>query len=273
MSGRVSLVGAGPGDPGLLTRRAVARLRHADLVLYDALVPAAVLKIASRARRFYVGKRAGRHSIRQDAINRLMIRAARRGDRVVRLKCGDPFVFGRGGEEAIALRAAGIDVEVVPGVTSAFAAPALAGIPVTHRGHSAAVVVVSGHAAEAFRPVVDGVAPGTATLVVLMGVANRGVIARHLLDRGWAPDTATALIFGASHENGHRWTGRLDALADAPAAPDDAPGTIVIGSVVTLSPLVGSAIAASTREAAEPASRPARGTDGARRGAARSGRG
>ena len=249
MRGRVSLVGAGPGDPGLLTRRAVARLRHADLVLYDALVPPAVLKIASRARRFYVGKRAGRHSITQDGINRLMIRAARRGDRVVRLKCGDPFVFGRGGEEAIALRAAGIEVDVVPGVTSAFAAPALAGIPVTHRGHAAGVVVVSGHAEAAFRPLLDGLAPGSATVVVLMGVANRGAIARALLERGWARDTAAALVFGASHDGGRRWHGRLDQLAEAPADSDQAPGTIVIGSVVTLAPIVGSTMAASSEQA------------------------
>jgi len=252
MSGRVSLVGAGPGDPGLLTRRAVSRLRHADLVLYDALVPPAVVRIASRARRFYVGKRAGRHSITQDGINRLMIRAARRGDRVVRLKCGDPFVFGRGGEEAIALRAAGIDVDVVPGVTSAFAAPALAGIPVTHRGHAAAVVTVSGHAEEAFRPLLAGIPPGAATLVVLMGVANRGVIARHLLDRGWAADTAAALVFGASHEGAHRWVGRLDELGQAPVRADGAPGTIVIGSVVTLAPMVGAAIAAEPAPGGRP---------------------
>ena len=116
--GSVSLVGAGPGDPELLTIRAVRRLTEADLVLYDALVPTGVLEYAPRARRFYVGKRAGRPSIQQDAINRLMIREARRGHRVVRLKCGDPFVFGRGGEEALALAAAGIPCEIVPGVTT-----------------------------------------------------------------------------------------------------------------------------------------------------------
>jgi len=268
MRGRVSLVGAGPGDPGLLTRRAVSRLRHADLVLYDALVPAAVLKIASRARRFYVGKRAGRHSITQDGINRLMIRAARRGDRVVRLKCGDPFVFGRGGEEAIALRAAGIDVDVVPGVTSAFAAPALAGIPVTHRGHAAGVVVVSGHAEDAFRPLLEGLHPGSATIVVLMGVATRAALAGCLLDRGWAPDTATALVFGASHEGASRWAGRLDELADAPAGDGTAPGTIVIGSVVTLAAMVGSAITARTEGIpTEPAARRVRREAGGRRSA------
>jgi precorrin-6B methylase 1 len=122
MTGSVSLVGAGPGDPELLTLRAVRRLREADLVLYDALVPTDILAFASPARRFYVGKRAGRVSIEQDAINRLMIREARRGRRIVRLKCGDPFVFGRGGEEALALAAAGIRCEIVPGLTTAVAA-------------------------------------------------------------------------------------------------------------------------------------------------------
>jgi siroheme synthase len=142
VNGRVSLVGAGPGDPGLLTRHAVARLRSAELVLYDALVDQRVLRYARRARRFYVGKRAGRHAMTQEAINALMIRAARRGRRVVRLKGGDPFVFGRGGEEALALQRAGVPYDVVPGVTSAIAAPASAGIPVTHRGLSTAFLVV-----------------------------------------------------------------------------------------------------------------------------------
>src|SRR5215208_1077336 len=180
MTGRVSLVGAGPGDPELLTLRAVRRLREADLVLYDALVPTEILAFASRARRFYVGKRAGRASIEQDAINRLMIREARRGHRVVRLKCGDPFVFGRGGEEALALAAAGIACEVVPGVTSALAAPLLAGIPVTHRGLASAFLVVSGHAESAYGPVLRSLAPGSATVVILMGLANRAAIATEL---------------------------------------------------------------------------------------------
>ena len=242
MIGRVFLVGAGPGDPSLLTRRAVSLLRHADLVLYDALVPAAVLDIARRARRFYVGKRSGRHSITQEGINRLMIRAARRGQRVVRLKCGDPFVFGRGGEEAIALRAAGIDAEVVPCVTSAFAAPALAGIPVTHRGAATGVVVVSGHAEEAFAPLLDTLGPGSATLVVLMGLATRAAIARRLLERGWPAETPAAIVFAAGHSNAHAWVGHLDGLGDAPLGDRAAAGTIVIGTVVSLAPLVGSAI-------------------------------
>jgi uroporphyrin-III C-methyltransferase/precorrin-2 dehydrogenase/sirohydrochlorin ferrochelatase len=242
MSGRVALVGAGPGDPALLTRKAVALLRRADLVLYDALVPPAMLKIARRARRFYVGKRAGRHSMTQDAINRLMVRAARRGDRVVRLKCGDPFVFGRGGEEAMALRAANIPVEIVPGVTSAFAAPALAGIPVTHRGAATAVVLVSGHAAEAYEPLLNGLEPGSATVVVLMGLGRRAAVADHLIQRGWPAETPAAIVFGAAHPDGQTWHGLLGELGRASVADFSAPGTIVIGSVVALAPFIGSEV-------------------------------
>src|SRR5262249_23081210 len=134
MTGFVSLVGAGPGAADLLTLKAARLLAEADLVLYDALVSPEVLDLAPRAQRFFVGKRARRKAMAQETIHWLMIRAARQGKRVVRLKCGDPFVFGRGGEEALALTRAGIPFEVVPGVSSAVAAPALAGIPVTHRG-------------------------------------------------------------------------------------------------------------------------------------------
>src|SRR5439155_1631028 len=160
MSGHVSLVGAGPGDPGLLTRKAIARLRAADLVLYDALVDAHVLRYARRAQKFFVGKRASgggapravkeSRAMAQEGIHALMIRAARKGRRVVRLKGGDPFVFGRGGEEALALQRAGIAYDVVPGVTSAVAAPAAPGIPVTHLGLSSAFLVVSAHEMDAF---------------------------------------------------------------------------------------------------------------------------
>src|SRR5712692_1785277 len=146
-AGHVSLVGAGPGDPGLLTRTAIGRLRAADLVLYDALIDDRILRYARKAQRFFVGKRAGRQALTQAAIHGVMIRAARRGRRVVRLKGGDPFVFGRGGEEMLALQGAGVSCDVVPGVSSAIAAPALAGIPVTHRGAAAAFHVVSGHEA------------------------------------------------------------------------------------------------------------------------------
>jgi uroporphyrin-III C-methyltransferase/precorrin-2 dehydrogenase/sirohydrochlorin ferrochelatase len=233
MSGFVSLVGAGPGDPELLTLRALKRLRDADLVLDDALVQGALLELAPQAKRFFVGKRAGRHSLEQADINRLMIKAARGGRRVVRLKCGDPFVFGRGGEEALALEAAGIAYEIVPGVSSAIAAPALAGIPVTHRGIASGFAVVSGHAESAFGPIVDGLAPGALTVVVLMGIRTRGTIAQRLIARGWAEATPAAIVHGASHDGAVRWLGTLAQLGEANVESELA-GTLVIGEVVAL---------------------------------------
>jgi uroporphyrin-III C-methyltransferase/precorrin-2 dehydrogenase/sirohydrochlorin ferrochelatase len=235
VSGHVSLVGAGPGDPELLTRKAVARLRHADLVLYDALVDPRVLAIARRARRFFVGKRAGRHALSQQEIDALMIRAAKRGQRVVRLKGGDPFVFGRGGEEALALQAAGVPFDVVPGVSSAIAAPALAGIPVTHRGLSSAFLVVSGHDADVFSRAVAALTPQEITLVILMGLARRATLAAQLIDRGWAPHTAAAIVSDGSRPDQQVWRGTLDDLAAERVAFDgDAPAVIVVGDVAAL---------------------------------------
>jgi uroporphyrin-III C-methyltransferase len=233
MTGFVSLVGAGPGDPGLLTRAALARLRRADLVLYDALVSDAVLKLARRARRFPVGKRAGRPSMPQATIDALMIRAARRGQRVVRLKGGDPFVFGRGGEEALALRAANVPFEIVPGVTSAVAAPALAGIPVTHRGVSSAFTVIAGHSRDSYQRIVDAVAPGAMTLVFLMAVAEQREIAETLIARGWRASTLAALLFAASRPEAAAWTGTLSDLSRGEGVFDqERPGLLVVGDVV-----------------------------------------
>ena len=232
MIGLVSLVGAGPGDPELLTLRAVDRLRAADLVLYDALVDRAALRHAPQARWAYVGKRAGRHSIEQETIERVMIRRALRGERVVRLKSGDPFVFGRGGEEALALAAAGVPCEIVPGVSSAISAPALSGIPVTHRGLAAAFLVVSGHSEEAFGPALRSLAPESATVVLLMGIGSRAATSALLLERGWPAQTPAAILFDASRADASRWRGTLAALATAPAG--DAPGVIVIGKTVAI---------------------------------------
>jgi uroporphyrin-III C-methyltransferase/precorrin-2 dehydrogenase/sirohydrochlorin ferrochelatase len=231
MNGFVSLVGAGPGDPELLTLRAVDRLRRADLVLYDALCDRAALDLAPRARRAYVGKRAGRHSLSQETIERVLIRRARAGERVVRLKSGDPFVFGRGGEEALALARAGVPFEVVPGVSSAIAAPALSGIPVTHRGLSAAFVVVSGHAPEAYAEVLSSLTPGSATVVILMGVGTRAATAALLLERGWPARTPAAILFAASRAESTSWRGVLTDLPEA-FADTEAPGVIVIGPTV-----------------------------------------
>jgi uroporphyrin-III C-methyltransferase len=250
VTGFVSLVGAGPGDPELLTLRALRRLREADLVLNDALVHAELLELAPKAQRFYVGKRAGRHSIDQDGIHGLMIRAARRGQRVVRLKAGDPFVLGRGGEEALALDAAGVAYEVVPGLSSAIAAPLLAGIPVTHRGIASGFAVVSGHAEAAYAPILDGIAPGALTLVVLMGVKARGQIAARLIARGWSAATPTALLFGASQPGSFVRRATLGELV-ATGGDDIAtelPAVLVIGEVVSLADVIGQLHPASLAE-------------------------
>jgi uroporphyrin-III C-methyltransferase/precorrin-2 dehydrogenase/sirohydrochlorin ferrochelatase len=242
--GCVSLVGAGPGDPDLLTRRAVRRLEEADLVLYDALVDPEVLTLAPTAQRIFVGKRAGRPAVRQEFINRLLIRAARRGRKIVRLKGGDPFVFGRGGEEALALVAAGVPFEVVPGISSAIAAPALAGIPVTHRGISTAFVVVSGHAPAAYTTVLGSLAPQSATVVVMMGIGSAGDISALLIERGWKDGTPAAVLSGASTPQAQVWTGTLGDLQNAvEARSTDAPGTLVIGDVVKVSALLGTEMA------------------------------
>ncbi len=235
MNGHVSLVGAGPGDPGLLTRTAIARLRAAEFVLYDALVDERILRYARRARRFYVGKRAGRHAMTQTAIQALLIRIARRGLRVVRLKGGDPFVFGRGGEEALALQHAGISYDVVPGISSAIAAPAAAGIPVTHRGVAAAFLVVSGHEEEAFASAIAQLQPNGITVVVLMGRRRSAAIAQLLIDRGWSRGTPAAVIVNASRPEQHVWRGTLETLsADAVSVAGDGAGTLVIGDVVAV---------------------------------------
>ena len=197
--GHVSLVGAGPGDPELLTRRAARRLAEADLVLYDALVSPATVSLARHAQQIFVGRRRGSATTGQDAIIRTLIRAARRGRRVVRLKGGDPFVFGRGGEEALALEAAGVAFDVVPGVSSAFAAAAAASIPVTYRGVSGAVLVVTGHDVDRFSSVAASIAPGAATLVVLMGTARRAAHRwTHCIDAGWRASTPAAIVRDAS---------------------------------------------------------------------------
>ena len=233
MTGFVSLVGAGPGDPELLTLRALRRLREADLVLNDALVHADLLELAPKAQRFYVGKRAGRHSIDQDGINALLIRAARRGQRVVRLKAGDPFVLGRGGEEALALEAANIAYEVVPGVSSAIAAPASAGIPLTARGVAASVAIATGHCAR------SGAAPlaipAADTIVVLMGIANAGAIRDQVIASGRSGDTPVAVVEWATCPQQRVVVATLETLPEVIAREGlHAPAVIVIGETVRL---------------------------------------
>ena len=234
MIGLVSLVGAGPGVKDHLTLRAADRLRRADLVLYDALVDPSLLDLAAHAKRFYVGKRAGRHSLSQETINSLLVRHAREGRRVVRLKAGDPFVLGRGGEEALALEAAGVPYEVVPGLSSAIAAPAFAGIPVTHRKVASNFVMLSGHAEAGYGPVVDGLPPQSATLVFLMGFNRRDQISRRLMDKGWPPDTPVAIVAGAGTARQSKWIGDLLGLPNADFDPGGAPVTLVVGATVDL---------------------------------------
>jgi len=237
----VALVGAGPGDPDLWTRRAVAYLQQADLVLYDALVDAQALRRFTNAQCFCVGKRARRESVRQETIHRLMIRAARAGKRVVRLKGGDPFVFGRGAEEALALAMAGIPFEVVPGVTAAIAAPELAGIPVTHRGTASGFLVLSGHAIDAFERGLRAIQPNALPLIVLMGVGSRAQLAEKLVGRGWRAATPTAIICGASTPDEWVWTGSVSDLGQVDV-PDGIAGVVVIGDVVRIrESLAGSA--------------------------------
>jgi len=233
---RVSLVGAGPGDPELITVRGARRLAEADLVLYDALGSERLRDLAPQARWFYVGKRACRQSIGQDVLNRLLVRNARRGLKVVRLKCGDPFVFGRGGEEALALAEAGFACEIVPGVSSAVAAPALAGIPVTHRGMASSFAVVTGHHEETYGPLLASFLPGSLTLVVMMGLRQRARVAELLAARGWDRRTPAAIVVGAATPESWRWTGALEELGAAEIPPEarEAPGLLVIGEVVSL---------------------------------------
>jgi uroporphyrin-III C-methyltransferase/precorrin-2 dehydrogenase/sirohydrochlorin ferrochelatase len=245
----VSLVGAGPGDPELLTLRAVKRLGEADLVLYDALINPSILDLARSARRVYVGKRAGRHAVSQDFINRLLVRSARRGQKVVRLKGGDPFVFGRGGEEALALATAGVPFEVVPGISSAVAAAGLAGIPVTHRSIATGFLVVSGHAEKAYGPILRSVEPGTVTVVVMMGLANAASIASLLVSRGWSALTPAAVLLGAATDAADVWTLSLGELQRGlDLTETNAPGTIVIGSVVDIRKGVSAEIASNLDE-------------------------
>ena len=192
----VYLVGAGPGDPGLLTRRGAELLARADVVVHDRLSEISLLDLApAHAERIDVGKSPG-SPVAQEGINRLLVERGLQGQEVVRLKGGDPFVFGRGGEEAVALAEAGVPFEVVPGISAAVAVPAYAGIPVTHRGLSTSFTVVTGHSRHAVDNDVDwdALARAADTIVVLMGVAHRGEIAARLQAGGLPPTTPVAAV-------------------------------------------------------------------------------
>ncbi|PYQ62352.1 MAG: uroporphyrinogen-III C-methyltransferase, partial [Acidobacteria bacterium] len=195
-NGKVFLVGAGPGDPNLLTLRAAELIASADVVATDALVaPEIIARIPKSAEVIYVGKRSGAHSVSQDQTNRLLIEKAKQGKRVVRLKGGDPFVFGRGGEEAEELAAASIEFEIVPGISSAIAGPAYAGIPVTHRAHATSVTLVTGHECDETTGIDwQALAHLSGTIVFLMGVANLPMIVRKLREHGAPASRPIALI-------------------------------------------------------------------------------
>jgi uroporphyrinogen III methyltransferase/synthase len=237
--GKVFLVGAGPGDPGLLTLRAAYALQHGDVLLYDALAGDPIVAFAAAAcEKIFVGKRGGDHAMPQAQIEALMIEKAREGKRVVRLKGGDPFVLGRGGEEAQALRAAGIPFEIVPGISSSIASPAYAGIPVTHREHNVAFTVATGHE-DPTKPesTLDWgkLADPHRTLILLMAMGNLGAIARHLCERGLDAQTPVAVIQDGTRPTQRTVVGTLTTIAgDVEREGLQAPAIVVIGSVVGL---------------------------------------
>lgn len=237
--GKVYLVGAGPGDPGLFTLKGKTLLEHADVVVYDALVSPEILAMCNpNAERINAGKRRGRHSMVQSDTTQVLIEKARTHAVVVRLKGGDPFVFGRGGEEMEDLRQANIPVEVVPGITAGIAAPAYAGIPLTHRAYSSSVTFVTGHeAAGKYRPQVNwqAIAQGSETIVIYMGIHNLTHISQALQAGGLAANTPVALVRWGTRPAQEELIGTLGTIAQQVEETGfEAPAIAVIGSIVNL---------------------------------------
>jgi|SRR5579871_83926 len=235
-AGVVWLVGAGPGDPELLTLKALKLLQAADVVVHDRLTPQPILDLAGpTARLIDVGKRKSHHTLPQEDINQLLVALAREGLTVVRLKGGDPFLFGRGGEELLELRAAGVEAHVVPGVTAALAAAAGAGAALTHRGHAQAVTFVTGHAAKGAEPDLDwsSLAKANQTVVVYMGLSTAARIAARLIAAGRPGSTPAMIVENASLASERRM---VTTLAELGAAADglEGPALLVIGEVVSL---------------------------------------
>lgn len=237
--GKVYLVGAGPGDPGLFTLKGKGLLECADVVVYDALVSAAILAMINpQAEKIDAGKRRGRHSLTQDEITQLLIEKVQDNAIVVRLKGGDPFIFGRGGEEMQDLVNVGVSVEVVPGITSGIAAPAYAGIPLTHRDYSSSVTFVTGHeAAGKYRPIVNwqAIAHSSETIVIYMGVHNLPYIVEQLHSAGLSLDTPVALVRWGTRPEQEELIGTLQTItAKVEETGFTAPAIAVIGQVVNL---------------------------------------
>lgn len=241
--GKVYLVGAGPGDPGLLTVKGKTLLEQADVVIYDALVSPEILAIISpHAEKINAGKRRGRHSLPQTETTELLRIKAETNAIIVRLKGGDPFVFGRGGEEMADLVKAGVDVEVIPGITSGIAAPAYAGIPVTHRQYNSSVTFVTGHeSTEKYRPTVNwqAIAQGSETIVIYMGVHNLPTIIPQLLIGGMTDDTPIAMIRWGTRPEQTQLISTLGEIVEQIRATEfQAPAIAVIGRVVDLRSLL-----------------------------------
>jgi len=235
-SGSVWLAGAGPGDPGLITALGIHALQNADAVLHDALINEVLLKLARPgAEIIYAGKRGGKKSCKQSDISRTLVSLARRGKRVLRLKGGDPFVFGRGAEEALALARAGIPFRIVPGVTAGIGGLAYAGIPVTHRDTNHAVTFVTGHGADGKLPKLDwsAIAHGSPTIVLFMARQYAGEIASKLIEAGRNANEAAAVVSDASFDRQAVQVTTLAGLGEA-AAGSSAPAILVIGENVKL---------------------------------------
>jgi uroporphyrin-III C-methyltransferase len=235
-AGAVWLVGAGPGDPDLLTLKAFKAIAAADVIVHDGLVSDAILDLApSRARRISVVKRRSKHSYAQEEIDRMLVAFATEGLTVVRLKGGDPFIFGRGGEELAACREAGVVCHVVPGITAALAAAAAAGAPLTHRGAAQAVTFVTGHAKAGETPDLDwqGLARPNQTVVIYMGLANAGQIAGCLMQAGRSPQTPALIVENASLATERRITAALSDLADA-ALGLTGPALLIVGEAMAM---------------------------------------
>lgn len=237
ITGKVYLIGAGPGDPELMTLKAARALGAADVVLVDELVNRGCLGHARHdARIIEVGKRGGCHSTPQEFIQRLMVLHAGQGQVVARLKGGDPFIFGRGGEELEALRAAGIEVEVIPGVTAGIGVPATLGIPLTHRGLARSVTFVTAHTTDGGEPNWDALARANSTLVIYMGIARLAHITDELLRAGMGPRTPACVIENGTLGHQRHVVSTVQSLANE-AAGLGSPAIIVIGEVVRLAAL------------------------------------